>query len=397
MLGRSSIGAVVLALGLAGCTVDGTGIGMLGDARPVDTGSGGSGGAGGTGGSGGSGGMRPDGPALDASPGQGGDSAIPDGPTEPFSNGWPCTRGQDCTSGSCVDSVCCESPCSGPCVACSVGKTSRPDGQCRPIPVGLDPDEDCSPQSSLCGRTGTCNGNGACAMGAAGLACGPSSCSGNVVTPPSRCNGSGSCDPQPAQVCEGRLRCADALVCKGTCAGDGDCVAGSTCNTSAGMCSPAKALGVACDPDDEGRDCESGHCVDGVCCDTACNGGCSGCRLAITGVANGTCAPVPVGDDPKDACDDEGAASCGSDGVCDGGGDCRQYPDGTVCGTGCCGSGGSRLCQYVCRIGSCDENTPGDREQCTGLTNCCCSQPGRQASCVLPLTCAQDCGEEDED
>jgi hypothetical protein len=46
-------------------------------------------------------------------------------------------------------------------------------------------------------------------------------------------------------------------------------------------------LGVACGQDGE---CRSGHCFDGVCCDTACSGGCSACTQARTGRSDGTCA-----------------------------------------------------------------------------------------------------------
>jgi hypothetical protein len=44
--------------------------------------------------------------------------------------------------------------------------------------------------------------------------------------------------------------------------------------------------GAACGED---KECRTGHCVDGFCCDKACNEGCSACNLARTGRANGTC------------------------------------------------------------------------------------------------------------
>jgi hypothetical protein len=37
-------------------------------------------------------------------------------------------------------------------------------------------------------------------------------------------------------------------------------------------------------------DCRGGHCVDGVCCESACNDGCSACSQARTGKGDGTCA-----------------------------------------------------------------------------------------------------------
>ena len=53
-----------------------------------------------------------------------------------------------------------------------------------------------------------------------------------------------------------------------------------------------------------GAQCASGFCVDGVCCDRACDGSCESC--ALTGKV-GTCSPI------KNAADD----SCGGDSICD--------------------------------------------------------------------------------
>src|SRR5690606_9577922 len=39
-------------------------------------------------------------------------------------NGTPCTIGAECSSGHCVDGVCCASACDGPCMECN------PSGQC---------------------------------------------------------------------------------------------------------------------------------------------------------------------------------------------------------------------------------------------------------------------------
>jgi hypothetical protein len=45
--------------------------------------------------------------------------------------------------------------------------------------------------------------------------------------------------------------------------------------------------GAECANDGE---CRTGHCAGGVCCESACNDGCSACTRARTGKANGTCA-----------------------------------------------------------------------------------------------------------
>jgi hypothetical protein len=70
-----------------------------------------------------------------------------------------CTSGGDCASGFCVDGVCCESACDGPCQACSAARKADPaspfDGFCDPIAAGFDTDRECPLLES-------CNGAGAC-------------------------------------------------------------------------------------------------------------------------------------------------------------------------------------------------------------------------------------------
>lgn len=103
-------------------------------------------------------------------------------------------------------------------------------------------------------------------------------------------------------------------------------------------------LGGACDAD---ATCDSGYCVDGVCCDLRCDGGCQACVAALTGADDGQCAPVRAGEDPADACD---AGPCGS-GTCDGHGACALEPAGTTCRV----SAGACDVQEVCDglVGAC--------------------------------------------
>lgn len=60
------------------------------------------------------------------------------------------------------------------------------------------------------------------------------------------------------------------------------------------------------EPCDDPSACSTGQCVDGVCCDTACDGVCQSC--AIDGL-EGTCSAHAGGTDPDTECDE---------GVCDG-------------------------------------------------------------------------------
>src|SRR5262245_24558190 len=60
---------------------------------------------------------------------------------------------------------------------------------------------------------------------------------------------------------------------------------------------PAKKdLGATCASGDE---CGSGQCVDGVCCESACNGVCEACNLPTS---VGKCAAVAAGEDPAKEC-----------------------------------------------------------------------------------------------
>jgi hypothetical protein len=95
----------------------------------------------------------------------------------------------------------------------------------------------------------------------------------------------------------------------------------------------------------------------------------------------GTCASVPAGSDPQGQCDDQTAATCGTDGTCNGGGACRKYAAGTTCAMATCtGStltptatcNSSNMCvtpanascaPYACGTGAC-------KTTCTTNTDC---------------------------
>jgi hypothetical protein len=77
--------------------------------------------------------------------------------------------------------------------------------------------------------------------------------------------------------------------------------------------------------------CATGFCVDGVCCDTACDQACVSCVNSLTGQPDGQCAPSlpdsnPHASDPSPGshCTDQ-RDSCGTLPLCDGQGACRSY------------------------------------------------------------------------
>ena len=166
-------------------------------------------------------------------------------------------------------------------------------------------------------------------------------------------------------------------------ANGGDAAGGMIGNPTPGL-----VEGVACRM---GSECRSGFCVDGVCCDLACTGTCLSC--AVQGSV-GSCVPADVGTDPRDQCADEGLASCGRDGVCDGAGACRKYPSGAVCKAAACSGSTMTL------VARCDGNgtcTPAATQTCAPFT-CegtagCRSSCTTNADCTAPNTCVNgSCG-----
>lgn len=157
-----------------------------------------------------------------------------------------------------------------------------------------------------------------------------------------------------------------------------------------------------------GGTCFSGFCVDGVCCDTACDRLCEGCTSALKGSgADGSCGPVADGTDPETECSDQGVASCGRDGQCDGAGACRLYAMGAPCtaqscsgtvhtladtcdGTGSCLDNGSESCApYRCDGAAGDCRTScSDDDQCTSDAFCAADN-----SCTPKLGTGQACKE----
>lgn len=117
-----------------------------------------------------------------------------------FANGTACIDGQECTSGICVDGVCCGTPCSGLCESCSI---STP-GICSPVPMAQDPDNEC-PSTGTC-APGYCSGSRTCFAAVNGTDCG--TCMS--------CNGFGSCMPNPTNH-------SDCGLCQ-MCSGGGSCM-----------------------------------------------------------------------------------------------------------------------------------------------------------------------------
>lgn len=168
------------------------------------------------------------------------------------SNGKPCTSANECSSGYCVDGVCCDSACDAACSACNVSPMTT--GACTAVPLGQDDVNAGLP----CTGNSLCDGNGACKK-ENGQPCATSSecfqgfcadgycCENDCSATCKACNLSGShgtCgnipklmqDNAATTTCNGTQACDGAGVCK--LANGQYCTASSQC--ASGYCKNAQ-------------------------------------------------------------------------------------------------------------------------------------------------------------
>jgi hypothetical protein len=228
-----------------------------------------------------------------------------------------------------------------PCTSdvCALGVPSNP-------PLGA---------GKMCGNGQTCDGMGHCG------------CMNDAqCTPPATCGGGGTpnacgctkktcgqvgatCGPA-SDGCGGTIQCDDAV--KDGSETDVDCGGGGGCPTKC-------AQGAKCKQD---ADCGTGHCADGLCCNTACTGTCLACNVAGS---PGVCSPVPKG-----LIDATAASPCIGAHLCDGMGNCllnnaQTCAMGSQCLSGNCADGVccDSSCQFTCM--ACD--VPGQVGTCSNV------------------------------
>jgi len=327
-----------------------------------------------------------DGPSVpDASGTDARDAAASDQPGPPVeagagsANGAACTAGSTCASGFCADGVCCDSGCAGACEACaetgSKGSCVAVTGDPRGTRAG------CAGKGSGCG--GTCDGSNraACSYPGTQKECVAASCSNGVATARAGCNGQGACPPAMTVPCA-PFAC-EGNMCAGGCSAASPCTAGNYCE--AGRCNPRKAAGAQCL---DGAQCSSGACVDGVCCQGACDGACQSCNLAGSA---GLCTPVKSADDDRCngqmTCDPAGACKRRQGSGCTGTGDCAggYCVDGVCCNRPC--QGQCESCAEAASLGTCVLVTGAPRSPraaCGGSAECAGTCGGASASCAFP-------------
>lgn len=201
-------------------------------------------------------------------PGIGGSTAMPGGDqgtntgtctSRCKEDGAACESASECMSARCVDGVCCDTACDGPCEACAEVQTRAADGFCAPVTAGTDPDDDCgADDTASCERDGTCDGEGSCALYDEQTVCGAPACMNGTASSERRCDGAGECLPAEASACApyacGATSCLSACETNGVCSNGHVCIE-NECRM------PSALLG----PCDEPGDCAEGECFGTIC------------------------------------------------------------------------------------------------------------------------------------
>lgn len=216
-----------------------------------------------------------------------------------------------------------------PCQAESAAQTCA--GKCAQVVNNCQQAVDCGP----CACNGPCPvcqscdaASGACAPdpGQQGQPCGETRCDGGTFTPRGAC-ASGACVPGEPVSCAPYVNCAGD-ACADSCQNDDECAGSAHCNGQQ-RCVGDSPNGLPCA---HGGNCQSGNCVNDVCCASA---SCPQCHACDVPDQEGSCAAAPNGT----VCDD--GLACTTDDVCTAG----------VCG-------GSPVVCNACQIAdSCDPNT----------------------------------------
>ena len=143
-----------------------------------------------------------------------------------------------------------------------------------------------------------------------------------------------------------------------------------------------KTSGQACGGANE---CASGFCVDGICCGTACASNCTACSNALTGQADGTCAPVVAGG-ADDRCSQ--SPPCGNDGTCNGAGACKQVASGTSCAAAFCSAGTGQGAGACNGTGSCVTPSPQACAPFVCGTTACKTTCAADTDCIAGDACS---------
>ncbi|MFB6264286.1 MAG: hypothetical protein ABEL76_11785, partial [Bradymonadaceae bacterium] len=145
--------------------------------------------------------------------------------------------------------------------------------------------------------------------------------------------------------------------------------------------------------------CYDGSCVgtvsEGICCNESCSGPCVACRSSITGEPDGTCAPVPAGEEPPERkssmgedCLAEPKETCGKTGKCDGEGTCAVWGTDVTCRPASCRAGKATPAGHCDGKGTCSVPDP---SSCSPYAGCdgdaCLDSCESDAQCAEGFSC----------
>jgi hypothetical protein len=218
------------------------------------------------------------------------------------------------------------------------------------------------------------------------------------------CDGNGVCKKSLGKTCGNGPECVSTRCVDGVCCNSSCTTTCESCNIagSIGMCTPVPVgsddngcmgtnqscngsnncdfeLGQSCGGNGS---CLSNMCVDGVCCSSSCNGPCRACSMSKTGMASGTCNPIPMNADPDNECATQMASTCGTTGVCDGNNACAKHPMGTVCVAQSCMVSTQTNADTCDGNGTCNDNGTSD---CAPYT---CGATGCKTACATDTDCS---------
>lgn len=305
--------------------------------------------------------------------------------TAKLANGASCAGNSQCGGGNCIGNICCETACTATCNSCAMVDTGAANGLCRPIKAGAGAQGKCAVDTAPCGRDGSCDGKGACALARSGTNCGTPACTNAALRAAPTCDGAGNCVPAATTTpCPGGVACGSVMSCgSSSCARDTDCAAGNYC-AAGGVCTPTKANGAVCVG---GNECAAGNCAGSVCCETACTDTCLSCATADTGLASGLCRPIKSGLSSRGKCPVD-VATCGRDGTCDGAGACHFSPAATKCADPACTNAQLRAASTCNGSGTCV--TPTTTTACAGGVVCASTTACKATTCSTDTDCVSN-------
>lgn len=332
--------------------------------------------------------------------------------------GDPCAGANQCGAGlSCVDGYCCNDTCTGQCERCNApgnlgsciptqGAPTAPRAACGGAGVGtvcertcdgIDTDACTYPSGNECRMASCSNGtatlaatclSGGCELvtqGCGAYVCGATACrttcsSNTHCSTGNFCDGS-VCAPlrMRGQDCTTGTQCQSGNCVNAVCCDSPSCAAGSSCALTNHRGECRKTIGTGCMNDTE---CGSDQCADSVCCNADCAGQCERCDASgQVGTCTATFGP-PAGTRP--ACGGTGAGTvCGES--CNGvtRNACVPAPNTTTCRLASCAQGTAILVQSCNGAGLCPDSTV----PC-GAYTCDAAGVACRTSCTVRADCA---------